>query len=90
MLGPSGDEGGDAGTLPAPACPRHRGHFGGGKPPPPTVLPMRHAGPPAGPERQASYHRPVYKGRLVEEAAACRGGDEGVLREVLQGIRGAA
>ena len=39
----SGYEDGDAGTSYAPACPGHRGHFGGGKPPPPTVPPVRHA-----------------------------------------------
>ena len=41
----SGDEDGNAGTFSAPACPGHRGHFGGGKLSPPTVPPMRHSGP---------------------------------------------
>ena len=40
----SGDKDGDAGTFYAPACSGHRGHFGRGKPPPPTVPPMQHAG----------------------------------------------
>ena len=37
MTQPSGDEDVDAGALTALACPRHRGHYGGWKPPPPTV-----------------------------------------------------
>ena len=52
MPGPSGKEDGNAGALPAPECPRHHGHSGGGKLPPPMVRPMQHYGPPAGPERQ--------------------------------------
>ena len=49
--GPSGDEDGNAGSLPIPACPGYRGHSGGGKPPPPKVHPMQHAGPLTGTER---------------------------------------
>ena len=37
MPGQSGDEEGDAGAIPAPACPRHRGHSIREEPPPPTV-----------------------------------------------------
>ena len=40
MPGPSGNEDGDVGTLPTPACHGHRGHAGGGKPLPPMVHPM--------------------------------------------------
>ena len=40
MPGPSGDEDGDAGPFPIPACPVHRGHSRGGKPFPLTVHPM--------------------------------------------------
>ena len=40
----SGDEDGDAGPFSAPVCPGHRGHFGEGELPPPTVPPMGHAG----------------------------------------------
>ena len=47
MPGPRGDKDGDAGALPAPAYPRHHGSSGGGKSPPLTVHPMRHAGPPS-------------------------------------------
>ena len=35
---------GNAGALRALACPRHRGHIGGGKPPPTTVPPVRPVG----------------------------------------------
>ena len=37
MPGLSGDEDGDVGKLPTPACPEHRGYSGGDKPHPPTV-----------------------------------------------------
>ena len=40
MTGPSGVKDGNVGAIPAPARPRHRGHSGGGKIPPPTVRPM--------------------------------------------------
>ena len=39
MTRPSGDEDGDAGTFPTPACPGHRGHYGGGKTPPTHGVP---------------------------------------------------
>ena len=45
MPGTSGDEDGDAITLPAQACPGHRGNSEGGKYPPPTIHTMQHAGP---------------------------------------------
>ena len=41
---PSGDEDGNACPFPTPACPGHRGHFGGEKRPPPTVPLIRHNG----------------------------------------------
>ena len=88
MTGPSADKDGNTGALTAPECPRHRGHYGGGKLPPPTVRPMRHAAPPAGPERQAPCHSPVCKGSGAEEAAARGGRDEGELGAGLRGIRG--
>ena len=59
MSGTRKDKDSDAGTLPAPSCHRHRGHYGGGKPPPPTVHPMRHAGPPVGNERQSPCYSSV-------------------------------
>ena len=55
----SGDEDGNAGALRAPACPQHRGGSVGRKPPPPTVRPMRHAGPPEVLERTAPGHSTV-------------------------------
>ena len=59
MPGPSDDKDRNVGALPAPALPRHRGYYVGGKLPPPTVRPMRHSVPPAGPERQAPIHGTV-------------------------------
>ena len=38
------DTDGDEGSFLAPACPGHRDHLGGGKPPTPKVLTMKHAG----------------------------------------------
>ena len=87
MPRPSSDKYSDAGTLPAPTCTGHRGHSVGGKPPLPTLYPIRHDGPPVGTERQAPCHSLVFQGGGVEEAAASRGGSEGELGEVLQGIR---
>ena len=49
----SGEKDGNTGALCAPACPRHRGDSGGRKIPPPTVRPVRQAGPPEGAERAA-------------------------------------
>ena len=83
MTRPSSKEDGNAGALTAPACPRHRGHYGGGKPPPPTVHPMRHSGHPAGTERQAPCHSSVRQGSGAKETAASGGGNEGELGEGL-------
>ena len=47
MPRPSGEKDVNAGPFTAPARPGHHGHFGGGKPPPPTLPPMKHAGSPA-------------------------------------------
>ena len=77
LPGPSGDEDGDAGALPAPAWLRHRGHSGGEKPPSPTVHRMRHDGPLTGPEQQAPCHILVYQGSGEEEVADCGGRYEG-------------
>ena len=60
---------GYAGKFSALACPVHRGHFGGGKPPPPTVPPMRHDGPLAYTEHKAPCHRIVFQGGGAEEKA---------------------
>ena len=85
MPGLSGDEGGNTGALPAPAFPQQRGYYGGGKPTPPTVLPMQHDGTPTGPERQAPGHGPVCHGGEAEEATSRRGRDE---EELGAGLRG--
>ena len=88
MPGRSSDEDSNAGALPATACPRYRGHSGGGEPLIPTVRPMQHDSPLAGPERQAPCHIPLCQGSGAEEAAARGGGEEGELGAVLRGIRG--
>ena len=73
----SGNEYGDAGPFTTPACPGHRGCSGGGKPPPPTVPLMRHAGPLADTERKAPCHISVCQVSGAKETAASGGGDEG-------------
>ena len=83
MHGPSGDEDGVAGPFSAPACPGHRGRFGGGKPPPSTVPLMQHSGPLTCVERKAPCHRTVRQGGGAEEKAVSRGGIEGELGEGL-------
>ena len=70
----SGDEDGNTGKFSVLACPVNCGHFGGGKPPPPTVPQMRHAGPPEYSKRKAPFHRPVRQGCGAEEKAASGGG----------------
>ena len=47
---------------------------GGRKLLPPTVPPMRHAGPQAGLERTAPGHSTVCKGGGAEDTTACGGG----------------
>ena len=74
VTGTSGDKDGDAGPFSAPACPGHCGYFGGGKPPPPMVLPVRHAGYLAYIERKSPCHRTVHQGDGSEEKAVIRGG----------------
>ena len=69
----SGDEDGDAGTFSAPACPGHRGHFGGGKIPPPTVPPMRHTSPLVYTEQKAPWHPTVCQGIGAKEAVVSGG-----------------
>ena len=86
MTGTSGDEDGNAGPFFAPSCPGHRGHFGGGKPPPPTVPPMRYASPLESVERKAPCHRTVCQGVGAEEKAVIRGGIEVELGEGLSGL----
>ena len=74
---PGRDEDGNADALFQPECPGYRDHFGGGKPPAPTVPSMRHAGTLEGTKRQAPQHRTVRKGRGTKEASDGGGGAEG-------------
>ena len=83
MPGTSGNEDGDAGSFYAPAFPGHHGHFGVGKPPPPTVPPIQHAGPLAYTEQKAPCHCTVRQGSGAIEAAVSGGGFEGEHGEVL-------
>ena len=86
MHGKSGDKDGDAGPFSAPECLGHRGNFLGGKHSPPTVPPMRCAGPLACIERKAPCQCTVCQGGGVEEKAVRGGGILGELREGLSGL----
>ena len=87
MPGPIGDEDSNADALPAPECPRHCSHPGGGKLTPPMVRPLRHDVPPTGPEQKAPCHGTVCQGSGTEEAAARGGGEKGELGAGLRGIQ---
>ena len=63
------DEYGDADALFQPECPGYRDHFGGGKPTPPKMSLMQHAGPMEGTKRQAPHHHTIRKGRGTKEAS---------------------
>ena len=82
---PGRDEDVDADALFQPACPGYCDHFVGGKPPPPTVPPMRHAGPMEGTKRQAPHLRTVRKGHGTKEVSDGGGGVEGEHGEDLRG-----
>ena len=82
----SGNEDGDAGPFSAPACPGHRGHFGGGNPPPPTVPPMQHAGPLLYVKRMAPCYCTMRRGGGAEEKAVNGGGICGEIVESLSGL----
>ena len=82
----SGNEGGNAGTFYAPACPWHRGHFGGGKHPIPMVNPMWHSGTLAYTEWKAHHHRTVRHWIGAEEAAVSEGVIKGEHGEGLWGL----
>ena len=53
LYGTSGDKDCKSGTFPSSAYPGYCVHFGGGKPTPPTVPPMKHAGTLSCSEREA-------------------------------------
>ena len=86
MPGTSGDKDGDAGPFSEPACQGHRGHFGGGIPPPPTVPPMRHDGLLVCIEQNAPCFCTLRQGGGAEEKAVSGGGIEGELGEGLSGL----
>ena len=77
MPGTSDDEDGNAGPFSALSCPGNRVHFGGGKPPPPTVYQMGYDGPLSCVERNSTCHRKVHQGVGAEEKVVIRGGIEG-------------
>ena len=52
-----------------PACPGHRDHLGGGKPPKTKVLTMRHASPMVDPQWETSGDRDVQEWGGEEETA---------------------
>ena len=74
---------GNAGPFYAQVCTGHRGHFGGGKHPPPTMPLMQHAGALAYTERKAPCYRTVFQGSGAEETAVIGGEIEGEHREGL-------
>ena len=67
------DTDGDEGEFLAPACPGHRDHLGGGKPPTSKLITMRHAGPVADPQWETLRYRDVQEWGGAEETAT--GGD---------------
>ena len=69
----------NAGALRVPECPQHRGDSGGKNPPPPTVRPLRHAGPPESAEQAAPRNCTVPQGSGTKDTAAGGGGDAGEL-----------
>ena len=82
----SGDEDGNAGTFYAPECTGKYGHFGGEKPPPPTVPLVRHTGHLMYTEQKAPCHRTVRQGSGSEEKEVSGGGIEGEHGEGLSGL----
>ena len=88
MSGTSSDEDGDAGKMFPLACPGYRCHFGRGKPIPPKVNPLRHAGALTCSEQEAPCHPPVCQGGGKESKAAGGGGTAGELGEGLSDLWG--
>ena len=76
----------NAGTFSTPGFLGNHGNFGGGKPTPPTVPPMWHAGPLASAERKSPCHCTVRQGGGAEERVLSGGGSEGELGEGLSGL----
>ena len=69
------------------ACTGHHDHLGGGKPPTPNVMTMRHAGTVEGTQRRAPCHRVVQERGGVEETADSGGRSKGHHREGLRGLQ---
>ena len=88
MSGTSGNKDGDAGTFFPPACPGYRHHSVGGKPPPPTVPPIQHAGAIVCTEQDSPCHIPVRQWGGKEEQTAGGRGAAGDFIEGLLGLRG--
>ena len=63
------DTNGNEGAFLAPACPGNHDHLGGGKPPTPKVLTMRHAGPVADHQWETSGDHDLQEWGGAEEAA---------------------
>ena len=74
---PGRDKDGDADALFQLTFPGYCNHFGGGKPPPPTVPPIQNASPIEGTKRQGPRHRTVRKGSGTKEVSEGGGGVEG-------------
>ena len=87
MFGTGGNEDVNAGAFFLPACPGYLHHIGGGKPPPPTLPPMIHAGDLAYNKQGAPFHRPVRQRREKESRKAGGGGTTVEFREGLPGLQ---
>ena len=88
ISGTIGNEDSIAGTLFPNAYLGYRGHFGGGKPPSPTVTPLKYSGPLTCSEQEAPCHLPVIQGGRKEVKASGGGGTVGEIGEGLSGLRG--
>ena len=66
------DKDGDEDKFLQSACPGHRDNLGGGKPPTPKVLIIRHAGPVVDPKWETSRYRNVKEWGGAEETATGR------------------
>ena len=82
-----GNAGGNAGPLFSPACPGYRDYNVGGKPPPPTVPPVKHAGALTGDEWVESHHCSVLQGGGEKETMNGGRGAAGEWVEGLSGLR---
>ena len=61
------------GEILVSARPLHRGNTGGGKPPPPTLPPVRHSGALSVLKRIAQYRSAFQEGGRAETTAFCGG-----------------